>query len=77
MSECKPSRWGRETHNFVARYDSLQPIQPEFIAPIIAGIMFSDDKVDAIENMRSTVYVQDVCTRCGKVVERVTPESKS
>lgn len=76
MSECKPNWRGRETHCFEARYDSLQPQSPEFITPIIATIMFSEDKVAAIEHMRSEIYIYDVCTRCGKTIER-TSEGKS
>lgn len=77
MSECKPNWRGRETHRFEARYDSLQPKAPEFITPIIATILFSEDKVEAIEHMRSEVYICDVCARCGKTIERKTEEPRN
>jgi hypothetical protein len=73
MSErCPFGWWG--AHNFQPRYDlGASKWAPE--------TYFGFDAAKHVEGYRDKTYVQDVCTRCGKVITRdvgssLTPEAK-
>jgi hypothetical protein len=59
---CPNSCWG--SHKFEARYD-LSP------ADMSAFANFKARDPSYMEPLRAKTYVRDICTKCGKTIERV------
>lgn len=58
---------------FQPRYDEESP-QPEVIRELPSlgdSAVLDDTNIEALEMLRARIYVRDICTRCGKTVERV------
>jgi hypothetical protein len=60
---CPNSYWG--SHKFEARYD-LSPANASAFQTI-QGM----NVTRFMETLRTKTYVRDVCTKCGKTIERV------
>ena len=54
---------------FEPRYD-YAPISPDEREWITANFLAAFDRLNGMRNMRTKVYVRDVCIRCGKTIER-------
>lgn len=66
MSECERAGKWIGGCRFEARY--------ELSAPGLKIESYEGPRlVDVIEASRAKTYVHDICTRCGKVVQRPTP----
>jgi hypothetical protein len=64
MSECRRAgKWIRGCR-FEARYDEGAPVGK------YTGQYFISDAPDIIRALRPITYVHDVCTRCGKTIDR-------
>ena len=55
----------KKGHKFEPRYDYGKPTIPSRAAG-----MSAKDMIQILEATRSRKYVQDVCVKCGKVVNR-------
>lgn len=64
MSDCCPNNWFG-MHKFEARYDLGTADLSQFAS-------FKARDPNYFEPFRSKTYVRDVCTKCGKTIERVT-----
>jgi hypothetical protein len=59
---CPNSYWG--SHKFEARYD----LSPANLSQFAGEFKASEE---TIEKFRQKTYVRDICTKCGKTIERV------
>jgi len=57
-----------DTRNFEARYDRIPPSER-----FAEQVSWRNDRLEIVQNMHERIYVCDVCTRCGKTVERSKP----
>lgn len=54
-----------------ARYDHHPPDADLTMAlPSLQRSVFLDNDIEALELLRSKTYIRDVCTRCGRTIER-------
>lgn len=71
MEECtRKTIFGWPACRFEARYDN-GPVELEDSSDLIW--VRRSERVDALEKYRTQTYVRDICTKCGKTIERLTP----
>ncbi len=72
---CDRLGWfGAKPCRFEPRYDEAA-VPPETVAKIIGSgsVLILPDDVEAISAAAGRTYVRDVCTACGKTIERQKP----
>jgi len=72
MTDCP--RFGKFFRGclFVGRYDSIAPTAEVIAAmrSIVESGQLEDEIAEVLGALSSSIYVRDVCIRCGKTVER-------
>lgn len=65
--ECVPNFWGITAHRFEPRFDRVWPNRK---------MSLSDTLPSTLESAKETLYVHDICTRCGAIVRRAAKENR-